>query len=141
MERLDTTITLGLPAQAREIRQLVFVEEQGFTEEFDAIDDRAYHIVATADCVSVGTARMYRSAEEEYTIGRVAVLSAWRGFGIGKRMIERLTQSARDSGAARIVLYAQLHAEGFYRKAGFQSLGIRVYEDGVEHVAMEKRLR
>ena len=36
----------GLPAQARKIREDVFVKEQGFLEEFDSDDTRAVHILA-----------------------------------------------------------------------------------------------
>ena len=36
----------GLPAQARKIREDVFVKEQGFLEEFDSDDTRAVHILS-----------------------------------------------------------------------------------------------
>ena len=39
----------GLPADAKAIRIEVFVDEQGFHEEFDGRDDRAYHAVLYRD--------------------------------------------------------------------------------------------
>ncbi|WP_329887796.1 hypothetical protein [Pseudoramibacter faecis] len=36
----------GLPPDARTIRQTVFVDEQGFYDEFDALDKTATHLVA-----------------------------------------------------------------------------------------------
>ena len=36
----------ALPPEAAAIRQAVFVEEQGFQEEFDAIDRHALHPVS-----------------------------------------------------------------------------------------------
>ena len=35
----------GLPPQAAAIRRAVFMDEQGFRDEFDEIDPRASHLV------------------------------------------------------------------------------------------------
>ena len=43
----------ALPPEAAAIRQAVFVEEQGFQEEFDAIDRHALHLLLFADRKSV----------------------------------------------------------------------------------------
>ena len=46
----DMTLQIGeysfLPDEARTIREQVFLQEQGFTQEFDAEDSRALHLVA-----------------------------------------------------------------------------------------------
>ena len=47
----------ALPPEAAAIRQAVFVEEQGFQEEFDAIDRHALHLLLFADGQPVGTLR------------------------------------------------------------------------------------
>ena len=44
----------ALPPEAAAIRQAVFVEEQGFQEEFDAIDRHALHLLLFADGRPVG---------------------------------------------------------------------------------------
>lgn len=129
-----------LSDRARAIRQAVFVEEQGFRREFDDTDDRSAHALALCGDEAVGTARLFRSAEGEYTLGRVAVRKQYRGKGVGRAMLDALIAYARAQGARKIVLYAQTHAEGFYRAAGFERREKTLYEDGVEHVSMEMTL-
>lgn len=50
----------GMPPEAEAIRRTVFIEEQAFVEEFDALDDLALHLVVYDDDVPVGTARVFR---------------------------------------------------------------------------------
>lgn len=49
----------SLPEEARRIRQEVFVEEQGFQNEFDERDIEATHIVVYDDGKPVATCRFY----------------------------------------------------------------------------------
>ena len=62
----------GLPDEAAAIRNNVFVEEQGFTDEFDAIDERSWHVVVYDGEKAVATGRVFSDSETEYHIGRVA---------------------------------------------------------------------
>ena len=48
MESIIVQQGLAKTSPARVIRQAVFVEEQGFANEFDAIDDSAYHVVLSS---------------------------------------------------------------------------------------------
>ena len=48
---------------AKMIRQKVFVEEQGFENEFDDIDQRSLHLVVYQDNEPIGCARMYPERE------------------------------------------------------------------------------
>ena len=64
----------ALPPEAAAIRQAVFVEEQGFQEEFDAIDRHALHLLLFADGRPVGTLRAFtEDGGTRWHIGRVAV--------------------------------------------------------------------
>ena len=42
---MKTQIYSTLPQEARRIREEVFVREQGFENEFDETDQRAFHLV------------------------------------------------------------------------------------------------
>ena len=65
----------ALPPEAAAIRQAVFVEEQGFQEEFDAIDRHALHLLLFADGRPVGTLRAFtEDGGTRWHIGRVAVI-------------------------------------------------------------------
>ena len=69
---MKTVIYKNLPACARELRQKVFVKEQGFRDEFDEIDATAVHLVLFADDgAPAATCRIFRSEEEKtYILGR-----------------------------------------------------------------------
>lgn len=77
----------NLPQEAKDIRTAVFIDEQGFKNEFDEIDDTAKHILIYHDGKAVGIARFFSEDGKEYHIGRVAVLKPYRKYGYGKEII------------------------------------------------------
>lgn len=48
-----------LPDEARTVRTEVFMQEQGFVNEFDETDAKATHIVAFVDNIPIGTCRFF----------------------------------------------------------------------------------
>ena len=48
-----------LPQEAKEIRIKVFMEEQGFKDEFDDLDDLCQHLVVFGNNQPIGTCRFY----------------------------------------------------------------------------------
>jgi len=73
-------------------------------------------------------------------IGRMAVVRERRGAGVGRRILEFLIESARRRGVKRVMLDAQVHAEGFYRKQGFTPMGDVFEEAGILHRRMQRTL-
>ena len=120
------------------LRRVVFIGEQGVPEadEIDGRDDAALHLLATLDGVPVGTARLL-VAGDTGKIGRVCVLRAHRGTGLGAALIAASLQVLRDQpGLTRAKLSAQTGALGFYEKLGFTARGA-VYQDaGIPHQDM-----
>ncbi len=84
----------GIPDCAKEIRKQVFVDEQGFQNEFDKIDDTAAHIVLLdKDKTPVATCRVFWDAEmDSYILGRLAVMKEYRGKNIGSDMVREAEQ-------------------------------------------------
>jgi predicted GNAT family N-acyltransferase len=124
------------------VRRRVFQDEQGVPAEieFDADDDTAIHLVAQADGVIIGTGRVV--LHPDYAkIGRMAVLPQWRRHGIGRALLEALLREAAQRGAPHAVLHAQVHAVGFYARAGFVVVGDEFEEAGIPHRRMERTLR
>ncbi len=116
------------------IRQAVFVKEQGIDPalEFDGRDPLCVHALAYANGSAVGTARMLPDGH----IGRVAVLAAWRGHGIGRLLMDSLIAAARARGDSAVHLASQESAIGFYRQLGFTSHGAMYLEAGIPHLDM-----
>ena len=122
-------------ALCRQLRRVVFIEEQGVSEadELDDLDDVALHLLAVLDGVAVGSARLLVQGEVG-KIGRVCVLQQARGAGIGAALIRAAVARLRAAaGVKKAKLGAQVHALGFYQALGFEAYG-PVYDDaGIEH--------
>lgn len=136
-------------AQAMAIREVVFIEEQHVPEsiEHDAEDARAFHVLAFDGGHAVGTGRLVERTKtpSEHSgrwgqIGRMAVLSSYRGKGVGRAILEALEVEARRRALDGIVLNAQVHAHVFYVNAGYADVGPIFEEAGMPHVEMRKDL-
>jgi predicted GNAT family N-acyltransferase len=120
------------------LRHEVFVVGQGVPAELerderDAVSD---HAVALLDEQVVGTGRLLPDG----TIGRMAVAAAARGRGVGAAVLQRLEERARERGLPAVELHAQLHAAGFYERAGYLPTTAVYLEAGIEHLSMRKEL-
>ena len=122
-------------ATLRYIREAVFVVEQKVPAEleWDGIDQDCVHAIAYApDRSAVGTGRLLRDGH----IGRLAVLSPWRGRGAGSALLSKLIAVALARGIDSIVLNAQTHALAFYERFGFVAEGDEFDDAGIPHRRM-----
>lgn len=124
--------------QAFKIRTEVFVKEQKVPKEIelDEYDRIADHVIAYRNGEPVGCGRIF--LQDDYArIGRVAVLLKERKKGTGKLICKELISIAREKGAKKFVLDAQISAVGFYKNLGFSVASDTFIEAGIEHVRME----
>ncbi|MGN1433582.1 MAG: GNAT family N-acetyltransferase [Ruminococcus sp.] len=136
---IDFKVTNTLSEDEKMIRETVFIEEQKFKIEFDDIDDIATHIVMYIDNQSVGCCRLYIQ-ENEYHIGRIAVLKPYRGKGYGEKILLEAEKVAKEKGADCVKLSAQVRASGFYEKLGYKKYGEIYFDEYCEHIAMKKEI-
>jgi predicted GNAT family N-acyltransferase len=87
----------------------------------------------------VGTCRLLFQPEAAL-LGRLAVEPAHRRRGVGAALLREAARHAREGGAPRISLHAQLDARELYAGAGYTELGAPFVEEGIDHVTMEKAL-
>lgn len=127
---------------AHTVRRHVFMEEQGVSEavEMDGKDDAATHVVLTDDETPVATARLRFVDASTAKIERVAVLSDYRGDGLGDRVMDAAERVAVDRGATDAVLHAQVRVQRFYERVGYTAVGDTFEEADIPHVEMRKRL-
>ena len=139
MLRIELARWQEAKAEAQRIRFAVFVAEQGVPAglEMDELDAQCLHALAFHENQAVGTARLLPDGH----IGRMAVLKARRGRGVGAALLQRLLEAARERGDREALLSAQVHALGFYRAHGFTSYGDVYQEAGIPHQAMRLALR
>jgi len=121
------------------VRRAVFIDEQGVPEamEWDEHDAVSVHWLATSDDgTPIGCARLLPDGH----IGRMAVLLAWRGRGVGHALLAAAIDAAQTRGYTTLKLSAQTHAAAFYARAGFVVVGDEYEEAGIPHVAMQMSL-
>jgi len=122
------------------IRYKVFVEEQGVPEdlEIDDHDDKAWHFLAIDDDLNkpIATARLLADGH----VGRMAVLEEYRSKKIGHLLLNSVLNLAKAKGIKALFLNAQLTAQRFYEKAGFETEGEIFIDAGIEHVRMIKQI-
>ncbi len=139
---INARITEGLPEDAAMIRRKVFMEEQGFEDEFDETDATAWHIVLYQNAEPVATGRAFPSREDSsiWILGRIAVLKEYRKLHLGREIIAGLEQTARQGRAIKTALSAQIQARPFYEKNGYIASGAVYYDESCPHIHMEKTL-
>lgn len=112
---MDIRVYEQLPEDAEYIRKKVFMEEQGFKNEFDDIDDVSIHIVIYDKSDPVGTCRLYFSHERKnYVIGRIAVLRKFRGMNYGAELLKKAEKEVIKRKGNILELSAQVRVSNFY---------------------------
>ena len=128
--------TYGVDSEALiEVRNSVFVVEQGIPSEveFDGLDKLCQHFVARdVQGRPIGTGRLSPQGQ----IGRMAVLTKWRGQGVGASLLRVIIEKARNVGLTEVTANAQVSALGFYKKFGFSERGETFDEAGIPHQAV-----
>lgn len=125
-----------------DLRRQVFMDEQGVSEEeeIDGLDPVCRHVLAMDNGSAVAAARVKTSGDLA-KIQRVCVATAYRGQGLGARLIECILDRLRGEDAvSQVRLGAQIHALKFYERFGFRPVGETYLDAGIPHQDMELRL-
>lgn len=130
---------ITLPQEAKDIRTTVFVEEQGFCEEFDDIDNISTHLVLYDDNQPAAVCRFYCD-DNQYYIGRLATLKEYRGNGFGAMLIAEAERLIKELGGKSIALHSQCRAMTFYEKSGYKPFGESDFDEDCPHQWMKKEL-
>lgn len=124
-----------LEQDAKWIREQVFIQEQQIApeDEWDAEDAVSLHFMVYDQAQPVATARLLNNN----SIGRVAVLKAYRGQGVGKLLMEAVISQARTERREFLKLSSQVHAVSFYAGLGFAVHGEEYLDCGIPHIDMQ----
>jgi predicted GNAT family N-acyltransferase len=126
---------------ALSLRERVFCGEQGVPRaaDRDGRDTEALHLVAIDDGRVIGTCRLVFDGPVA-KLGRMVVEQGRRRGGVGGALLHAAEVEARRAKSERIALHAQLPAKDLYAGQGFEERGATFMDQGIPHVAMEKRL-
>lgn len=118
------------------LREQVFIIEQSVPEyiEWDEYDDTAIHLLALdTDATAIGCARILLARGR---VGRMGVLKAWRGQGVGYALLMQAIAICKAQGLNQLQLSSQTHAIKFYEKAGFVVTSDAYIDANIWHVDM-----
>ena len=119
------------------VRREVFVGEQNCPPELEwEFEDESTHFLATVDGEPAGAAR-WRKTDKGYKLERFAVLSKFRGHGVGQALVKAVLADLPVD-ATYVYLHAQIQAVTLYEKFGFEKTGPQFEEAGIQHFKMVK---
>ena len=125
----------------KQIRIDVFINEQGFENEFDDIDKTAKFVLLSIDGKAVGTCRFFPSnIDGDAHIGRMAVRKLYRGQNLGSKIMHAAENGIRRDGFKTCSLSAQVQARPFYESLGYVAEGEEYLDGGCPHILMRKQL-
>ncbi|ACX64179.1 GNAT family N-acetyltransferase [Paenibacillus lautus] len=132
--------------QALDIRKDVFVLEQKVPidleiDDYDRLESDAHHVLIKSEGQYAATGRITYYNKDSAKMQRIAVRKPFRSKGIGRVLMMALEAQARELKLQYSVLDAQVQAEAFYRKLGYETISDEPFDDaGIPHVRMKKEL-
>ncbi|GAB6929686.1 GNAT family N-acetyltransferase [Paenibacillus sp. JCM 10914] len=132
--------------QALDIRKDVFVLEQKVPldleiDDYDHLDAEAHHVLIKLEGHYAATGRVIYYNKDSAKMQRIAVRKPFRSKGIGRVLMLALEAQARELKLEYSVLDAQVQAEEFYRRLGYETVSDEPFDDaGIPHVRMTKKL-
>ncbi|MGE7826313.1 GNAT family N-acetyltransferase [Paenibacillus sp. NPDC093718] len=132
--------------QALDIRKDVFVLEQKVPidleiDDYDRLESDAFHVLIKSEGQYAATGRIIYYNKDSAKMQRIAVRKPFRSKGIGRVLMMALEAQARELKLQYSVLDAQVQAEAFYRKLGYETISDEPFDDaGIPHVRMKKEL-
>lgn len=141
---MNMRFELGNKHDAFVVRTAVFMDEQGFENEFDAVDEApsTVHVTLYSENALVGCARVFPSDDDQsrFIFGRLAVLPEHRKHGYGGLLLEQAEACVREAGGREMHLHAQCSVTPFYEGYGYERYGKIELDEHVEHIWMKKTL-
>lgn len=136
--RFDALSAVTLYELLRFRQQVFVVEQRSPYPDLDGLDQRACHLLLSAEGRIAGCLRLLPPSEAAAArIGRLAVAAELRGRGLGRRLMQHALAFCGEHHPGRpIALSAQLYLAGFYQRLGFVAKGAPFDDFGVPHIDM-----
>lgn len=124
-----------LTDEIKDLRTKIFIDEQGFKNEFDKYDNTSTFVVVYKENVPLGTGRIYFE-NNQYHLGRICVLKEARIKRIGSIILMALEKNAKKG--FDLIVSAQDQAKDFYLKNNYKFTDKSYYDEHCLHYEMKK---
>ncbi len=101
------------------------------------LEEQTLYAADTAGQI-LGCLMLRRLDEMRMKLRQMAVSPEVQRLGIGRLLVGKAEEVARQQGCQRMELHARAHAVGFYEKLGYQVEGASFQEVGIPHRRMCK---
>jgi predicted GNAT family N-acyltransferase len=112
-----------------------------FTPEQLGAESKDMHLACYRDGTLVGCLILTPVDPATVKMRQVAIAEELQGKGVGRALVERSEEVAREQGFETMVLSARETAVPFYERLGYDRIGERFEEVTIPHWKMMKRLR
>jgi GNAT superfamily N-acetyltransferase len=103
-------------------------------------DDTGLHFGTFYEDKLVSVVSLFQQGGD-FQFRKFAVVPQLQKRGVGNRLLQYITDFAKQQGGTRIWCNARLSAIGFYTKAGFVLTGESFSKNGFDYEIMEKQLQ
>jgi predicted GNAT family N-acyltransferase len=136
---LDSSQAHALFHQALSMRKEVFVISQHVDPAIDqdGKDETLEHFVVLRGKEPAGCLRFRPLDSAVVKLERIAILSQFRGFGLGKKLVQAAIEEAERCKYKKLTMNAQYYLLDYYGNLGFSAVGEPFYEAEIKHIKME----
>jgi len=120
-------------------RDVLYPADPLYTMEMEE-DNHGYHFGVFADNQLVAVVSVFIN-DTDFQFRKFAVTPEAQGKGIGKALLQYITDFATKEGGSRLWCNARLSAIGFYAKYGFSQTGNTFNRNGFDYEIMEKQIK
>lgn len=116
---------------------LEWLDKYGLTDSHDLeilgdpkgviLDGGGFIYLASLEGTIIGTAALIKEGIGHFELAKMTVTPSFRGKGISKLLIEKCLDTAREAGAAKIILYSNSQLQtaiSLYLQYGFQHVPV-----------------
>ena len=138
LDNLELKFFNDLNDDIKNLREEIFVKEQGFMDEIDEYDEdnKSTYVVLYKDNIPVATGRMYMEGINTYHLGRICVKKEHRYKRYGSIILMALEQKIEKG--SKICLSSQNDAIPFYDKNNYIKTDEEYYDEFCLHTVMYK---
>jgi len=98
------------------------------------------HMGLFSEDVLLGCVVLSPKSLQTVRLRQLAVLPLFQNQGLGKKLVQRAEEIARENGYQEIILHSRQNVVGFYEKLGYQKHGKPFQEITLQHQKMIKKL-